>query len=219
MAKYAKCISTKYPREYTVGRVYHVRKTNYEFGDFDVMDDDGARCWQNWHGDIWNGWEPVSYTHAAAEAHNANFPTQRMREDAAYKTEEPKTKEPKTVKIVHVKFYRSTDYAKSYAYYADIDDVQVHDTVVVDTPNSGLVCATVADVEEAADTEKGFKWIVDKVDTASHLRRLAAIEERKVILAKLEKLAKEQSEADRFAALAASNPDAAKLVEQLRALK
>jgi len=217
MAKYAKCVWTKYPGEYTVGRVYRVLKTAYASGDFDVIDDTGDRCWQEWQGDIWTGWEPVSYTHAAAEAHNANFPTKRMRdEDAAYKAEEPKAE---TVKIVHVKFGHNTGHRKSYAYYTDIADAQVGDTVVVDIPNAGLACVTVVDVEEAADTEEGVKWIVDKVDTTSHLRRLAAIEERKAILAKLEKLEKEQGEAARFAALAASNPEAAKLVEQLRAIK
>lgn len=106
---------------------------------------------------------------------------------------------------------------KPYAYYTDIEGIEKGDKVVVDTPSNGLTIVTVVSVTETAEgISKATKWIVDKIDLAGHKAREADRARRATLIAKLEKMAKEQSELDRFAALVASVPEAAMLLQELK---
>ena len=106
-----------------------------------------------------------------------------------------------------------------YAYLTDIEGIEVGDTLVVDSPNSGFTCVTVASVQETADSvEKATKWIVSKVDVAGYKARLERAERRKLLTAKLKKMQAEALEADQFAALIKLVPGAAALVDELKSL-
>lgn len=121
------------------------------------------------------------------------------------------------MKIVTVKF--NPPHSQGYAYMTDIEGVEVGDTLVVDSSNGGFNCVTVVSVEETVEgVEKATKWIVSKVDVAGYRERLAKIEKRKLLLAKLKKMQAEALEADQFATLIKLNPDAAALVEELKNL-
>lgn len=223
MTKYAKCVSTSRPFQYTEGRLYRVLPSRSQDCDFDVTDDNGARVWCEWTCDPDCKWQPVSTTAKEADEHNKQYPMQAQRKarmaSAATPTEQPK-QETETMKIVHVVFpLNAYSRDKTYAYMTDIDDIAVNDTVVVDSPNNGLTLVKVVSVEETAEgVEKATKWIVDKVDVTAHKKRMADIEQRKLIVAKLKKMQAEMLEADQFAMLAANNPEAAALIDQLRAL-
>ena len=120
------------------------------------------------------------------------------------------------MKTVQVEFNANF---KRYAYLADIEGLAVGDVVVVDTPSNGFQCVTVVSLEETAETiAAASKWVVCKVDVSAYNQRLANIEKRKVLTAKLKKMQQEALEADQFALLVKLNPDAAALVEELKSL-
>ena len=120
------------------------------------------------------------------------------------------------MKIIAVQFYTHTT---SYAYMTDIEGIEVGDTVVVDSPNSGFTCVKVVSMTETAErVEKATKWIVSKVDVAGYKERLEKAERRKLLTAKLKKMQNEALEADQFAALIKLVPGAAALVEELKSL-
>jgi hypothetical protein len=122
------------------------------------------------------------------------------------------------MKTVSVKF--ATDYAhKAYAYMTDISDVAVGDTVVVESPHSGFTCVKVTAIDESATAvTKATKWVVCKVDAEAYRARVEREKQKGVILAKLLKIQKEVLERDMFSQLAALDPEAATLVEQLKNL-
>lgn len=120
------------------------------------------------------------------------------------------------MKTVSVKFDGNS---RSYAYMTDIEGVEVGDVLVVHTPHSGYTCVTVTSVDETADTvEKATKWVVCKVDVAGYNDRIEREERRRLLLAKLKKMQAEVLEADQFKLLAKLNPDAAKLVKELKSI-
>lgn len=121
------------------------------------------------------------------------------------------------MKIVTVKFNQPG--SQGYTYMTDIEGIEVGDTLVVDSPNGGFTCVTVKSVEETAEgVAKATKWVVCKVDVSGYNERLAKIEKRKLLVAKLKKMQAEALEADQFATLIKLNPDAAALVEELKRL-
>jgi hypothetical protein len=120
------------------------------------------------------------------------------------------------MKTVTVKF---AAHGGLYAYLTDIEGLEVGDTLVVDSPNSGFTCVTVTSVEETAESvDKATKWIVSKVDVAGYKARLKKAERRKLLTAKLKKMQAAALEADQFAALIKLVPGAAALVEELKSL-
>jgi hypothetical protein len=121
------------------------------------------------------------------------------------------------MKTVTVKFAGMS--GQTYAYLTDIEGIEVGDTLVVDSPNTGFACVTVTSVQETAQTvEKASKWIVSKVDAAGYKARLERAERRKLLTAKLKKMQAEALEADQFAALIKLVPGAAALVDELKSL-
>lgn len=79
MTKYAKCVSTSRPFQYTKGRLYRALQSQHQSRDFDTTDDNGERIWCEWTGDPDCEWEPVSITAKKAEEHNAQYPTQAQK--------------------------------------------------------------------------------------------------------------------------------------------
>ena len=123
------------------------------------------------------------------------------------------------MKTVSVKFALGYGQAKSYAYLTDIEDIKAGDTVVVDSPNSGYTCVAVVGVDDSVDAiNKANKWIVSKVDVSGYEERLRKEQEKAKLVAKLQKLKSEILERNQFEELAKLSPDAAELVNQLKAL-
>lgn len=126
------------------------------------------------------------------------------------------------LKIVSVKFPAVFSYSgsnnKTYVYMTDLD-VDVGDTVVVDSPSAGFTCVKVTKIDEdAVAVSKATKWVVCKIDAEAYKARIEREKQKGVIIAKLQKLQKEILERDQFAQLAALSPEAAALVEELKGL-
>ena len=122
------------------------------------------------------------------------------------------------MKTVSVKF--SSGYQeKTYAYLTDIDDVSVGDTVVVESPHSGMTCVVVKGIDDSAEAiSKATKWVVCKVNDTAYRARIEAEREKAKILAKLQKIKAQVLEQNQFEELARLSPEAADLVKQLKTL-
>lgn len=123
------------------------------------------------------------------------------------------------MKTVTVKFATSYSSSKTYVYQTDIEGIEEGDTVVVDAPSTGMTCVKVVSVEESADSvTRATKWIVAKVDVQSYKDRIEANKRRETIIAKLRKRQSVILENNMFAKLAEMDPEAMKLVEELKSL-
>ena len=109
--------------------------------------------------------------------------------------------------------------AKTYHYLTDIEGLQKGDVVVVDSPSSGFVCVEVvsAEVDEIA-VKNASKWVVCKVDVEGYKARAEREAKRKTLIAQLHKMQSKVMAETQFAALAQISPEAAALVEELKAL-
>lgn len=93
---------------------------------------------------------------------------------------------------------------KTYTYKALLaDEVIAGDTVVVNSPSSGLVCVKVTEVHDFANIDPDahfpqYKWIVQKVCTAQYDDNAAAEAETLQGLAKLLHNSKRVQEVDSF---------------------
>lgn len=127
-------------------------------------------------------------------------------------------------KIVSVKFPHNNSYgrtvnSKTYAYSTDVEDIEVGDTVVVESPSSGYTCVKVVGIDDSpVAVSKSTKWVVCKVDDTNYKDRLEREKQKGVLIAKLQKLQKEVMERNQFEELAKLDPEAAKLVEELKNL-
>ena len=127
-------------------------------------------------------------------------------------------------KIIAVRFkeasygYTSSK-TKTYHYLTDIEGLQKGDVVVVDSPSSGFVCVEVvsAEVDEIA-VKNASKWVVCKVDVEGYKARAEREAKRKTLIAQLHKMQSKVMAETQFAALAQISPEAAALVEELKAL-
>lgn len=120
------------------------------------------------------------------------------------------------MKTVAVKY---PNHPSVYHYLTDIEGIEVGDTLVVDSPNNGMTCVKVVSADESeVGLAKATKWIVCKVDTAAYHGRVEREARRKLLIAKLKKMQEEALEANQFAALAALNPDAVALINELKSL-
>lgn len=71
-------------------------------------------------------------------------------------------------------------FGKVYTYKTDLE-LEVGDEVIVDAPSTGMTIVVVAEVHDIADLDEKasfeYKWIVGKVDTEAHEKRLEREEE------------------------------------------
>lgn len=86
-----------------------------------------------------------------------------------------------TAKAVEVTFANS---GGKYTYMTLRDDLEVGDSVVVDTPRAGLTVVTVTkvDADWDIDAQFSYKFVVDKVNTAQHAEIVESIEEVKALI-------------------------------------
>lgn len=122
------------------------------------------------------------------------------------------------MKIIKVRFlHKDGKHSDNeYAYRSWRDDIEAGHYVVVDSPVSSFVVAYVTEVySDLTDAAKATKWIVNIIDTAEYNRIMGAEQRRKDLLSELSRREKVLSEADRYRRLAAIDPEAAKLVEEL----
>lgn len=122
-------------------------------------------------------------------------------------------------KVVKVKYI---DGGK-YNFKADIDlDLEENTLVVVEAKN-GLGLATVVEVYEncvdnAAEIKKATAWVVNVVDTTAQDQRKEATRQREYILQQLDEKKAQMESISVYALLAKTDPQAAKLLEQLETL-
>lgn len=121
-----------------------------------------------------------------------------------------------SIKTVSVTFNSGFN-NKMYEYLTEFE-VKVGDTLVVDSPNDGLVCVTACDVKDGA-VGKGTKFIVDVVDRQRAVDQVERYKKRKELLGKLEAKRKEVEEVAVFEWLAANDSEAASLLKELKALR
>lgn len=118
------------------------------------------------------------------------------------------------IKTVGVRF--NTGFDKIYSYLTEFD-VSVGDTLVVNSPNDGLVCVTVKEVTEGA-TNKATKFVVDKVDVAANAGQEERHTKRKELLGKLEAKRKAFEELAIFEMLASKDSEVRLILAELKGL-
>ena len=130
------------------------------------------------------------------------------------------------VQIVQVRFSGANNKvydSKPYAYYTDLD-LKEGDHVVVDVrgeaPYAGLKVVKVASTEETVNgILNAHSWVICKVDTEAHQKRLEREERRAIIEAKLIKAAEIAHRNQFLSTLAAHNPEISSLLVELKALE
>jgi len=113
----------------------------------------------------------------------------------------------------------------TYYFKTSIKALAVGDLVVVESKQGlGLVRVVATPIERSLDTEiigkfnQAKAWVVNKVDTAMHDQRREATERKKFIMEQLAERREAMEEVAIYKILAASDPDAAKLLEELEGL-
>jgi hypothetical protein len=104
---------------------------------------------------------------------------------------------------------------KNYSFRNDIQDLEVNDTVVVDTAQ-GYQLATVVGFQEL--TKVATKWVVQKVDLTAHVERLDKEKKKKLLKDKMEQRRKKLEEIEIYKALAKEDPEMAQLVEEFQGI-
>lgn len=110
--------------------------------------------------------------------------------------------------IVLVEF--PTSY-KEYAFRNDIEGIKAGDKVVVDTAN-GFVVADVTGVDVASN--KASKYVVQKIDTEAHEKRLEKANKLKELKAKMEDRRKKLQEIEIYQILAKEDDEMAALLAE-----
>lgn len=110
--------------------------------------------------------------------------------------------------IVLVEF--PTSY-KEYAFRNDIEGIEVGDKVVVDTAG-GIVVAEVTKVDVVSN--KASKYVVQKIDTAAHEKRLEKANKIKELKAKMEERRKKLQEIEIYQILAKEDDEMAALLAE-----
>ena len=118
------------------------------------------------------------------------------------------------INTVSVQF---SDGGSHYSYLSDLE-FKAGDYAVVESPHNGLVVVKVMAFEAETRNPKAFKWIVDKVDVAGHYQRQENAKRAEYLRTRLEKMKKQVEEEAVWQLLAERNPDAAKLLEELKSL-
>ena len=87
------------------------------------------------------------------------------------------------MKTVSIKF---TPYGQPYTYKTDLD-LADGDTVVVNTPNSGLQLVKVHEVHDTPQLDEGFDyaWIVQKIDLTNYRKLLKEDEDANPVRTRL----------------------------------
>lgn len=117
-------------------------------------------------------------------------------------------------KFVNVTFDTNNS-GKLYAFRNDIEDLAIGDKVVVDT-QYGFGIATVKELHEHLSL--GTKFIVQKIDTDAHKKRLAKVERLAELKAKMEARRKEVEELEVFRFIAKEDMNMAILLAELEGL-
>lgn len=124
-------------------------------------------------------------------------------------------------KFVNVNFDSSSPFTspsfKSYQFATDIEDLKAGDKVVVDTRN-GLTIAQVEGYSEPNPALKDFKWVVQKIDTETHEKRLEKQRQLAAVKRKMESRRKQLEEVQIFALLAKEDPSMKELFEEYSSL-
>lgn len=113
-------------------------------------------------------------------------------------------------------FQGTQNTAKDYDFWCN-QAVKENDVVVVDTRH-GLQLARVVGIKSDAPCSSSLKWVVCVVDLAEHQRRLEIERKKALIQQHMEERLQQVAQLERYRAVAAYDPDMAKLLEQYRQL-
>lgn len=113
------------------------------------------------------------------------------------------------LKTIGARFDTST-YAKTYNFLADIE-LTVGDKVVVETQH-GLSVATVVEVHERI--KQASKFVVQKVDTEAHAKRVERESKRRELKEKMEARRKQLEEVNIYRILAKEDEEIAALLSE-----
>ena len=130
----------------------------------------------------------------------------------------------KDLKIAMVVFdtYQPAGIQKEYAYRTDLD-LQPDDLVVVMVKEDQFKIVQVVamldmSLENAVIANKATKYIVDKIDLTSHIKRINAAERMTYIKGQLEEKKAKMEEIAVFQLLAESDPEAKRLLDEMKQL-
>lgn len=113
---------------------------------------------------------------------------------------------------------------KLYNFITDIENLEVGDTVVVDTVNGLRLANFVEYSHESHEFGETFsnktpRWILQKVDLESHKSRVAAAEKAELLKKKMELRRKKAQEMEIYAILAKEDPEMAALLNEFKQLQ
>ena len=114
-------------------------------------------------------------------------------------------------------------YLESFYFKVDIDVKVVVDNIVVVDSQRGLSLGKVIAIHDnnvgnANIIQKAKAWIVSVVDMVNHKKRIDATVQRAYIIKQLEERKEAMDAVDVYARLAENDPEAKKLVDQLKLL-
>jgi hypothetical protein len=126
-------------------------------------------------------------------------------------------------KLVGVTYNLEGASLAEYIFKIDIDlDVKVDDIVVVDSKNGLSLCKVlnISDnsIENADIVKQAKAWVVDVVSMDRHNKKIDATEKRAYILQQLDEKKKAMEALNMYALLAEIDPEAKKLVDELKTL-
>jgi hypothetical protein len=125
------------------------------------------------------------------------------------------------------KDYESGKKNPATIYYYKIDpsiQVKAGDPVVVDGigPKVAVVCETFEDefTQEVIEAKnKADTWIINRIDDTLHRKRMEATERQKYLKMEMQRIKDEFNEMQVLEAIAQSNPDAKKLLEEIKSIE
>jgi len=128
--------------------------------------------------------------------------------------------------VVEISFDLMAPPIKTYVFKTSLKGIMKNDLLVVETSDGlKLVKAESDYIPKTLETKtikkfnKAKAWVVNRVDTEIHETRIASTERKKFLLAQLAERKEAMEEVAIYKILAASDPDAAKLLEELEGLK
>ncbi|PHA62822.1 hypothetical protein [Bacillus wiedmannii] len=121
-----------------------------------------------------------------------------------------------TRKIIAVQFIGSP--FKSYNFLTDIEDLKKGEKVVVDTVNGLAIAEVEKYVEYPTGKVPASKWIVQKIDTASHEKRLENERYMNGLKLKMESRRKQLEEIQIYQLLAKEDPEMKAILEEYNSL-
>lgn len=115
------------------------------------------------------------------------------------------------------------DRGNKWFFKADVSlNLDTYDLVVVESRNGYGICKVISkfenNLENAAIVNKATAWVVDKIDTTNQDKRKEATKRREYLVKQLEEKKQQFQVIQMYELMAKSDPEAAKLLDELKLL-